>query len=293
MPTSLSDTVQIEEGQTGKQQRTPDQTMWMFAVILVTVLSLLFNSLAFGPTSPINEDDLKNEARSVPNLGNPPALTFAIWGIIFSWHFVYCAAQFGCCNVNLKDVMAISPAICAAHGSQVLFGLSVAVPDLTWRLSLGTVTITMALAAFTYLTWILRHYPFKSTFFWLTFGFTINAAWLVPANYVQWTSLFVLLGVPMNTVQIPCLFVALAVICAFSFVPAFRHPPAYCCVAIWTFTMVSLLWTEDTGVDEYYAEGVRQAYRIICLVVAVLAVPSAAGVFYLKAKLPDDDASSA
>merc|ERR1719330_254868 len=146
----------------------------------------------------------------------------------------------------------------------------------------------MSFAAFTYLTWILRHHPLKSSFFWLTFGWTINAAWLVPATYVQWTSLLVLLGAPMNTLQIPCLFVALAVICALSFVPVFRHPPAYLCVAIWTFSFVSLFWTEDDGVDESYTEGVRQAYRNICSVVAVLALPAAAGAFYLKARLPDD-----
>lgn len=290
MSVSLNDSLQIEGRQTGQQERTPDQTKWMVAVVLVTVLSLVLNSLAFSPTSPFEDND-EIDRRSLPNLGNPPPLTFAIWGIIFSWHFVYCAKQFG---ANLKDVMAISPAICAAHGSQMLFGLSVwAIPDLSYRLHLATVTITMAFAAFTYLTWSLRHYPFKSSFFWLTFGWTINAAWLVPATYVQWTTLLVLYEAPMNTLQIPCLFVALAVICVFSFVPAFRHPPAYWCVALWTFTMVSLFWTEADGVEESYTEGVRQAYRTICSVVAVLAVPCAAGTFYLKAKLPDDDASSA
>merc|ERR1711879_958579 len=107
-------------------------------------------------------------------------------------------------------------------------------------------------------------------------------------GYVQWSSLFVFNGLPMNTLQIPFLLATVLVICVLSLAPVFRYPPAFFCVSLWTFTFQALLWAPQPEADENFSEAVQKAYRTIVAVVAVLSLPGAAYVFYKKLTTDDD-----
>merc|ERR1712007_20663 len=184
-------------------------------------------------------------------------------------------------------------------GAQACYGLALfLIADKLARLIAASVIITLAFAAFTYLTWSLRDYALRSRFFWLTFGFTINSAWLCIATYVQWSSLFVFVGLPMNALQIPFLLLTVLAVCILSLCPVLKYPPAYFLVTFWTFMFQCVLWDPPAGVDDNFTPSVQTAYRCTVGVVAAVSIPEAVYVFLKKEGLEDagnwtnDDGSS-
>jgi len=135
----------------------------------------------------------------------------------------------------------------------------------------------------------LKDYSGRSSFFWWTFGFTINAAWLLIASYVQLSSLLVYFNAPMNILQLVFLGIVLVLVCLLSFLPFFRCPPAYFCVSCWTFAFQAILWSPRDGAEEVFSDGVMCAYRITVAVVAVLSLPLAVLMFYKKCKQESAD----
>lgn len=264
-------------------------TCWMITNVLVTVVDIVANVLSFGATSPLDPSGSTGVQKlRVGGIASPPAATFSIWGIIFFWQFAFLFAQFGCCcSVNKTDVMKVTPYMIAAQLAQAAYGLTIyLIPEeekgaLLWVASL---VITVAFAAFLYLSWILKDYSPRNNqiMFWLTFGYTVNAGWLVVATYVQWSSLFVYQDLNMNALQIPFLIFTALVYGVISLAPAFKFPPAYFCVALWTFSFQALLWSPQPGASEHFTEEVQHAYRIICAVLAVVSLAGTAYVWYKK-----------
>lgn len=266
----------------------------MVVNILVTIADLTANLLSFGATSPFDPSGSTGVQKlRVGGIASPPGATFSIWGIIFGWQFVYLVAQFGCCcDVKSADVMKVNKSMIISQLAQMAYGLVVyLVPDKGTCLTLASIVITAALLAFLYLQSQLKDYQL-GTFFWLTFGYGINCAWLVVATYVQWSSFFVYYGLPMNILQIPFLILTVILYCFFSFYPAFLNPPVFFCVSFWTFTFQAILWAPQPGADKNFTEGVQLAYRIIVAVAAGLSLPGAIYVFCQKAKQPDAEWSS-
>merc|ERR550532_1402463 len=110
------------------------------------------------------------------------------------------------------------------------------------RLVTASTLITLTLMAFIYLLHKLREYQLDTPMFWLTFGFTINTAWVVCAVYVQWSELLLFLGAPMNSLQLPFLGLTVIAIAVLSFLPHFGTQPAFPLVALWAFGMQAALW---------------------------------------------------
>merc|ERR1712151_732696 len=98
----------------------------------------------------------------------------------------------------------------------------------------------------------------------------------------QWSSLFVYQDLNMNALQIPFLIFTALVYGVISLAPAFKFPPAYFCVALWTFTFQALLWSPQPGADENFTEEVQQTYRIICAVLAVVSLGGSVYVWFKK-----------
>jgi len=254
--------------------------------LLLTIFDVAINGLAFGITSPFSPsgNGTALDKLRTGGIADPPPATFSIWGVIFIWQFAFLFAQFGCCcDVSKADVMNVTWAMIGAQLAQGCYGLLVFfVPDQLTVLWLAAFAITAAFAAFFFVTWKLRDYPI-GTFFWLTFGYPINCAWLLIASYVQWSQLFVFIDLPMNVLQIPFLLLTVALIFFLSLYPVFRYPPAYFCVAFWTFTFQAALWTPEEGADAHFTEGIQTAYRIIVAVLAAVSLAGSVYVFWKKA----------
>merc|ERR1712188_94885 len=113
--------------------------------------------------------------------------------------------------------MKITPAIIVSQALQACYGLSIfLITDEMAQLATASSIILVTTFAFTWLLNELKSYPGTSVFFWLTFGFTINAAWLVIATYVQWSSFLLYLGLPMNILQLILLAITVCIVFLFS-----------------------------------------------------------------------------
>jgi len=252
----------------------------MVANLLVTILDIIAGNLSFGAAG--------MEKLSVGAIAPPPGVTFAIWGIIFGWQLVFLVAQFNgcsCCALTRADVLQVTRRMIMVQLTQAAYGLTVyLVPDKGICLFIASIVITADLLALLYLQMQLCSYKL-GLFFWLTFGYGINCAWLVVATYVQWTSLFVYTGLPMNVLQIPFLLSAVLLYCYLSLNPAFMYPPAFFCVGFWTFAFQAALWQPQAGADENFTEGVQDLYRAVVGAAAVLSLLGAVYVFHKKAQV--------
>merc|ERR1719401_429656 len=100
-------------------------TCLMVLNVLATVFDLVANVLSFGATSPLDPSGSTGVQKlRVGGIASPPAATFSIWGIIFSWQFAFLFAQFGCCcDVSQAAVMKVTPYMIAAQLAQAAYGL--------------------------------------------------------------------------------------------------------------------------------------------------------------------------
>jgi len=158
-------------------------------VAKMTLAVLKFcNVIAFAADMVLNAragKGIKDLSEAYDHVGMPAGPAFAIWGIIFTWELVFLVSQFFVSDFD--DLLpTLTPWFCA---TQLMQGVWVALFTKTDAATVGhggdvwlwtsTVLLVCTPAAFLQIVFALK--DTSGTAYWLSFGMTINAAWVLLA----------------------------------------------------------------------------------------------------------------
>lgn len=180
------------------------------------------------------------------HLGNPASPAFSIWGIIFTWEAVFVGVQFFLGSDSDSLLTKLCPWFCA---TQLMQGLWIPLftnsdPSLAaqggdiWFWS-STILIVSIVPCFLKVVAVLSSLETGSTVYWLTFGLTINAAWILMASGLALAMSARALGFVGTPLCVWSLVVLILTVCLELWITGFcgtdslRSPPAFLLVAAW------------------------------------------------------------
>lgn len=194
--------------------------------------------------------NIKNMSDAYDHIGVPAGPAFGIWGIIFTWEMVFIIGQF----FSGSDLDAILPALTPWFClTQLMQGLWVPLftrsdPSLVgaggdiwfW---LSTALLVATAPCFMMVVHALSTLSTGSSMYWLTFGITVNAAWVLLAAGLSVGMVPRAMGLEGTPLCAWAMTLLVATVCVELWVTGFvgtdplRSPRAYLVVGIW-----ALLW---------------------------------------------------
>jgi hypothetical protein len=191
---------------------------------------------------------IQNLSETYDHVAIPAGPAFSIWGIIFTWELVFLVAQFFVSDFD--DMLpALTPWFCA---TQLMQGVWVLVFTKTDPGSAGnggdvffwisTVLLTATFPAFLQILAALAQT--SGTAYWLSFGITINAAWVLLAAGLGLNQAARALGLEGTTLSTVAVVVLIGTVCLELWLTGFigdnqfNSPLAFFPVAVWALGWV-------------------------------------------------------